>query len=240
MTDTAITNPNTLTSAGPPDRNDKAASKRKEKAVRKATDNTTDGETTTDEQDTEGKKEGGRSTFLKVHGETYVHHTLFKDLLTIATDVEPTGKIILQLGFRDGRQVDTAIEEPDLIKVTKRMKEYAKEDKTDGDASKGRSTFLKIHGETYVHHSLFRDVVTIATDKANNGSFSTLQIGFRDGRQVSARVEEAEVSRVVKRVKEYVKKYGQHGVAAVTPGGSTKQAKSNAASNEKESVTRKA
>jgi len=237
MTDTTTT----LTSAGPgiSAGKDKAVSNRKEKAVsnKKATDNTTDGETTTDDHDTEGKKEGGRSTFLKVHGETYVHHTLFKDLLTIATDVEPTGTIILQLGFRDGRQVDTVVEEADLIKVTKRMKEYAKEDKTDGDASKGRSTFLKIHGETYVHHSLFRDVVTIATDKANSGSFSTLQIGFRDGRQVSARVEEAEVSRVVKRVKEYVKKYGQQG----TPDSSTKRAKTNAAvSTENDSVTRKA
>jgi hypothetical protein len=170
-------------------------------------------ENATDDQDesTEGKREGGRSIFLKVHNETYVHHTLFKDLLTIVSDKAPSGKFNLQLGFRDGRQVFSVVEEPELAKLTKRMKEYAKSDKSETTEQKGRSTFLKIHHETYVHHSLFKELVTISSNEETTG-VSTLQLGFRDGRQVDTGIDtEDELKRVVKRVKEFAKKYGNAG-----------------------------
>ena len=171
------------------------------------------------DESTEGKREGGRSIFLKVHNETYVHHTLFKDLLAIVSDKSPSGKFNLSLEFKDGRQVFSVVDEPELAKLTKRMKEYAKSDKSEQTDQKGRSTFLKIHHETYVHHSLFKELVTISSSEESSGT-SRLQLGFRDGRQIDTGIEsEDELKRVVKRVKEFAKKYGTPGSHASAASG---------------------
>lgn len=165
-----------------------------------AADVTTDNTTGTSEE-----KKGGRSIFLKVAGETCVHHTLFKDLLTIGSKREGADTSSLTLGFRDGRELSAIVENSELAKTTKRMKEYSKNDNEDTSEQRGRSTFLKIHNETYVHHSLFADLLTIASDKMEDGNFS-LQLSFRDGRSVITDVEQPELQRVVKRVKEFVKR----------------------------------
>lgn len=182
------------------------------------------------DETTDGKKEGGRSTFLKIHNDNYVHHSLFKDLVSISSDLED-GKYSLVLGFRDGRRVSAVIEEEaELIKVTKRMKEYAKNDGADAE-QKGRSTFLKIHNENYLHHGLFKELVTITSDDRTSETGSTLLMGFRDGRQVTAAVESDELPKVVKRVKEFAKKYGAQ--ATATASASSDNAEASASKKKK-------
>ena len=106
------------------------------------------------------EREGSRSIFLKVAGNTWVRNTSFKDLLTITTTkANATGDTtVLTLGFRDGRELSATVEDSELIKTTKRMKEYARPSPTEATEQKGRSTFLKVHGETYLHFSLLKDV----------------------------------------------------------------------------------
>ncbi len=210
---------------------------------------TDSGDVTTDnslDNATEEKK-GGRSIFLKVAGETYVHHTLFKDLLTIGSKRESANTTYLTLGFRDGRELSAIVETPELAKTTKRMKEYSKNDNEDTTEQRGRSTFLKIHNETYVHHSLFADLLTISSDKTDDGNY-TLQLNFRDGRSVVTDVEHAEIQRVVKRVKEFVKRLLKADSASTetvdtdtdVPGESSKKAATGAAGKKKEKSATKA
>ncbi len=182
----------------------KAPATEKKVKIEKKTD-AADG--TTDSGTTEGspKKEGGRSIFLKVSGETYVHHELFRELLTIGSKRVDDNTTVLTLGFRDGRELSSQVPTSEISKASKRLKDYAKSDHCDTTEQKGRSTFLKIHNETYVHFSLFQDLVTISSDVQDDGNY-LLQLNFRDGRHVVTDVPKDDITRAAKRVRDFYKR----------------------------------
>lgn len=194
----------------------KAPAADKKVKIEKKSD-TGDATTSTDSGTADGspKKEGGRSIFLKISGETYVHFSLFKDLLTIGSKRETDTTTILTLGFRDGRELSAQVDTADVAKTSKRVREYQKSDHHDTTEQKGRSTFLKIHNETYVHFSLFSDLVTISSDVQEDGNY-LLQLNFRDGRSVVTDVHKDEITRTVKRTKDFHKRLTKVDLSDVT------------------------
>ena len=82
-----------------------------------------------------------RSPYIRIHGETHIREDLFKDLVGVYVDEHPSmnghKKIILTFDKNGQAPISTTVVETDLIKVGKRIRDFAKKYLRNGNASEG-------------------------------------------------------------------------------------------------------